>query len=187
MSTGEVTDVSKLLIAFILRAKQFTLLGLPDPEDEGTIIFPNVGNSLTVGTAYILRRLESLALLKLDISDEVRFYTRKKNFACTGTVFSEPPTEASAQCTIADTERQVKTCFTARMNKMSTSQQTMSSPNDEVLSLTEENTVDMQSFGGRLLVAKDGQHCPAQTTAKVNCKLNSQKIYLFLKKGRKVH
>ena len=89
MSTGEVTDISKLLTAFILRANQFTRLGLPDPEDEGTMIFPNVGNSLTVGTKYILRRLESLALLKLDISDEVRFYKRKKKISHAQVLFSQ--------------------------------------------------------------------------------------------------
>jgi hypothetical protein len=49
----------------------------------------------------------------------------------------------------------------------------MSRPNGEVLSPSEENAVDMHSFNGGLLVTKDGRLCPAQTTAKVNCKLHS--------------
>jgi len=61
-----------------------------------------------------------------------------------------------------------------------------SRPNGEVLSLTEENAVDMRSFGGGLLVAKDSRLSPAQTTAKVKYKLHIQELYLCLKRVSKV-
>jgi len=61
-----LTTVSNDGTAFILRDKQSknSLLGLPDPADEGITITPNFCNYLPVDTVYYPRRLESSLLIQ---------------------------------------------------------------------------------------------------------------------------
>jgi len=114
--------------------------------------------------------------MELDISDKVHLYTqKKKSLACTDTVFfffQKSPTETAAQRTAADTETQVKSCFTAPTNKMSTSQYMVS--HDLLAKYCP--LLKRKLLTCRTKVVKDTWRSAAQTTAKVKYKLRSQKL-----------
>jgi hypothetical protein len=58
----------------------------------------------------------------------------------------------------------------------------------KILSLTQENSVDLHNVDGELLVkTREGRLSPAQITVKVNCKLRSQQQYHGPLKCRQVH